>query len=138
MSLKSPVFKNKVLYEISITKYKIVNSPKFVLTDKANLGNSRFIKTYGGYRMNRIMLAVVLVVGISGSAFAAEKTPTREKLDTIAQQVIVTDLDIANSLESKEFLLKNFDKEGMAEILMQLKDLIKINAEMVDRLRRVL
>lgn len=88
--------------------------------------------------MNRIMLAVVLVVGISGNAFAAEKTTTREKLDSIAQQVIVTDLDIANSLESKEFLLKNFDKEGMAEILMQLKDLIKINAEMVDRLRRVL
>ena len=88
--------------------------------------------------MNRIMLAVVLVVGISGNAFAAEKTPTREKLDTIAQQVIVTDLDIANSLESKEFLLKNFDKEGLAEILMQLKELLKINAEMVDRLRRVL
>ena len=88
--------------------------------------------------MNRIVLAVVIVVGISGNAFAAEKTPTREKLNTIAQQVIVTDLDIANSLESKEFLLKNFDKEGMAEILMQLKDLIKINAEMVDRLRRVL
>ena len=88
--------------------------------------------------MNRIMLAVVLVVGISGNALAMEKTPTREKLNTIAQQVIVTDLDIANSLESKEFLLKNFDKEGMAEILMQLKDLIKINAEMVDRLRRVL
>ena len=88
--------------------------------------------------MNKIMLAVVLVVGISGNAFAMEKTPTREKLNTLAQQVIVTDLDIANSLESKEFLLKNFDKEGMAEILMQLKDLIKINAEMVDRLRRVL
>ena len=88
--------------------------------------------------MNKIMLDVVLVVGISGNAFAMEKTPTREKLNTLAQQVIVTDLDIANSLESKEFLLKNFDKEGMAEILMQLKDLIKINAEMVDRLRRVL
>ena len=88
--------------------------------------------------MNKIVLALVLVVGVSGNAFAMEKTPTREKLDTIAQQVIVTDLDIANSLESKEFLLKNFDKEGMAEILMQLKDLIKINAEMVDRLRRVL
>lgn len=88
--------------------------------------------------MNRIMLAVVLVVGISGNAFAMEKTPTREKLDSIAQRVIVTDLDIANSLESKEFLLKNFDKEGVAEILMQLKDLLKINAEMIDRLRRVL
>lgn len=88
--------------------------------------------------MNRIILAVVLVVGVSGNAFAMEKTPTREKLNTVAQQVIVTDLDIANSLESKEFLLKNFDKEGMAEILMQLKDLIKINAEMVDKLRRVL
>lgn len=88
--------------------------------------------------MNKIVLALVLIVGVSGNALAAEKTTTREKLDTIAQQVIVTDLDIANSLESKEFLLKNFDKEGMAEILMQLKDLIKINAEMVDRLRRVL
>lgn len=88
--------------------------------------------------MGKIILTVALIVGISGNAFAAEKTQTREKLNTIAQQVIVTDLDIANSLESKEFLLKNFDKEGMAEILMQLKDLIKINAEMVDRLRRVL
>ena len=88
--------------------------------------------------MGKIILTVALIVGISGNAFAAEKTQTREKLNTIAQQVIVTDLDIANSHESKEFLLKNFDKEGMAEILMQLKDLIKINAEMVDRLRRVL
>ena len=88
--------------------------------------------------MNRIILAVALIIGISGNALAAEKTATREKLDTIAQQVVVTDLDIANNLESKEFLLKNFDKEGLAEILMQLKELLKINAEMVDRLRRVL
>ena len=88
--------------------------------------------------MNKVVLALALIMGISRNAYAMEKTPTREKLNTIAQQVIVTDLDIANSLESKEFLLKNFDKEGMAEILMQLKDLIKINAEMVDRLRRVL
>lgn len=88
--------------------------------------------------MNRIILAVALIIGISGNALAAEKTTTREKLNTIAQQVVVTDLDIANSLESKEFLLKNFDKEGLAEILMQLKELLKINAEMIDRIRRVM
>ena len=88
--------------------------------------------------MNKIILTVALIVGISGNAFAKERTPTREKLDSIAQQVIVTDLDIANSLESKEFLLENFDKEGMAEILVQMGELLKINAEMIDRLRRVL
>lgn len=88
--------------------------------------------------MSKIILTVALIVGISGNAFAMEKTPTREKLDSIAQRVIVTDMDLANTLKSKEFLLENFDKEGMAEILVQMGELLKINAEMIDRLRRVL
>lgn len=88
--------------------------------------------------MKKVVLAVTLIVGLTGNALAAEKTPTREKLDDMAKQVIVTDLDIASMLESKEFLLENFDKDGMAEILMQLKELIKINAEMIDRIRRVM
>lgn len=88
--------------------------------------------------MKKVVLAIALIVGLTGNALAAEKTPTREKLDDMAKQVIVTDLDIASMLESKEFLLENFDKDGMAEILMQLKELIKINAEMIDRIRRVM
>ena len=88
--------------------------------------------------MRTVILTAALIVSLAGSAFAADRTPTREKLDDMAKRVMVTDLDIANMLESKEFLMKNFDKDGMAEILMQLKDLLKINAEMIDRIRRVM
>ena len=88
--------------------------------------------------MRTVILTAALIVSLAGNAFAAERTPTRENLDDMAKRVMVTDLDIANMLESKEFLMKNFDKDGMAEILMQLKDLLKINAEMIDRIRRVM
>lgn len=88
--------------------------------------------------MRKVILAAALIVSLAGNTLAAERTPTREKLDDMAKRVMVTDLDIANMLESKEFLMKNFDKDGMAEILMQLKDLLKINAEMIDRIRRVM
>ena len=88
--------------------------------------------------MRTVILTAALIVSLAGNTLAAERTPTREKLDDMAKRVMVTDLDIANMLESKEFLMKNFDKDGMAEILMQLKDLLKINAEMIDRIRRVM
>ena len=88
--------------------------------------------------MRKVILAAALIVSLAGNTLAAERTPTREKLDDMAKRVMVTDIDIANMLESKEFLMKNFDKDGMAEILMQLKDLLKINAEMIDRIRRVM
>ena len=88
--------------------------------------------------MRKVILAAALIVSLAGNTLAAERTPTREKLDDMAKRVMVTDLDIANMLESKEFLMKNFDKDGMAEILMQLKDLLKINAEMIDRIMRVM
>ena len=88
--------------------------------------------------MRTVILTAALIVSLAGNSLAADRTPTREKLDDMAKRVMVTDLDIANMLESKEFLMKNFDKDGMAEILMQLKDLLKINAEMIDRIRRVM
>lgn len=90
--------------------------------------------------LKKFLFTTIVTVSVmsSGTALAEEKTPTREKLDAMAKQVIIADLDIASMLESKEFLLQNFDKDGMAEILMQLKDLLKINAEMIDRVRRVM
>lgn len=88
--------------------------------------------------MKRVIFAIGIIACLAGNAFGLEKTPTREKLDTMAKQVIVTDMDIVNMLQSKEMLIENFDKEGLAEVLMQMKELLKINAEMIDRIRRVM